>query len=171
MQRVNIPEEHLLTIQNFDLDQTFMQSKIKKYKETHQINSEYLSITNNTQCAIELKSEDITHKVLTADWKLLGTYSKSETKYIWTYPWFIISDTELAAYKTQVENIFHAMDSSLHFLSKNILETQDPMLISFILSILYEELDLQYVHIHITENNYVAFGLKNIIWENQTSTS
>ena len=167
--QINTSDELFLIYQNLSLVNNLFENNIDIRKNNENID---IKIIDDKNIDYSFLVENVEKKICSAEWEFLGRYfinlpseekdtvvEINENRYIWQWSWVCIDDEKTKNIKNKLEKI-----PNFEKYLKNIICSDDPQLISYILSHLCYYLKYDYMQILKNDNIYSAFGIKNIKW-------
>jgi hypothetical protein len=132
-------------------------------------NTSRLQFVNNSEFI--LTNEDSSAILTRGKWHLLGEYMVVDgPKTMWRWVWNMFDDSVVQDLQNNISN---KLDKYKQLIQGSYVLSDDPMFMSFLMAILTDKLDYEYMHViggnNDSDNKFVLFGLKNIEWPSSSS--
>jgi hypothetical protein len=152
LHNIKMEEEELLWLQKLDMNRlAFKRQLVKRLTSS----AYRLDLIGDDKGQLRDKNSTLLAEV---EWILLGRYTKG-SNITWEWPMsFVDSDHSV------INGILASWPEERKELTKGLISTSSPMLISYISALLTDKLGLEYIYALENDCCYYAFGLRNIQW-------
>lgn len=111
-------------------------------------------------------------EIMTTDWCMLGSYAVDPTNQsiCWTWPW---TNQQIKGHssESEIRTFLQTLPDSQEFIRKDIIESRDRTIISFIFALLADGMNFDHIYALSNNGKYHAFGFRNINWATETFES
>ncbi len=163
--RLHIKEKNLVLLQKLDMNRLNFAKKLHERITKEQIVYQ-MSSANETKFHIQLQetpNPDTDTTIIKSDWICLGVYEEVNDKHVWVHAWKLAPELSTT---TELKAALDNLPEGLSPFKLPIIESTDPMMISYMMAFLTDQLKLD--HIYVRENDdgghFTAFGMRNIEW-------
>lgn len=169
--KLHIKEKNLVLLQKLDMNRLNfaknLQARITQEQVVYQMSS-----AGETKFHIQLgttPAPDTDTVIIKSDWICLGVYESltnpedQSERHVWVHAWKLAPELSTS---TELKAALDHLPEGLSPFKSPIIESHDPMMISYMMAFLTDTLKLE--HIYVRENDegghFTAFGMRNIEW-------